>query len=108
MKDGSVDNMEESPKTISVDNPREDQRKDEGEALNRGGSDNTNLDNLTSGNNAVRGLWWGHHYPKIWKCQWHWEYGWCNGGKDLHDGEGVSQFTFHWNYRCNWKGLQGL
>ena len=47
--------MEESPKTTRVQNPRDEQRKDDREALNCGFSDDGNLDNLTSRNNNVWG-----------------------------------------------------
>ena len=55
VKDDSFDNMVESPKTMRVDNTKEVQCKDEGETLNRGFSDDNNLDNLTSENNEVQG-----------------------------------------------------
>jgi hypothetical protein len=53
--DGSVDTMEESSRKIQVDNPRNEQCKGEGDALNCRFSDDGNLDNLTSCNNDVRG-----------------------------------------------------
>ena len=40
---------------MRVDDQREELRKDEGEVLTRGFSDNIKLGSLTSGNNEVRG-----------------------------------------------------
>ena len=42
VRDGSVDKPEESPRTIRVNNPRDEQLKDEEEALNFEFSDDGN------------------------------------------------------------------
>ena len=53
VKNGSIDKMKESPKTIRVDGTRDKLRKNEEEVWNCGFSDNGSLDNLTSRNNDI-------------------------------------------------------